>query len=44
LLLDTLPSMSGAHTLYLSLGFKPVDAYRINPIAGTTFLELTLED
>ena len=42
LLLDTLPSMIAAQTLYLSLGFKPVDAYRFNPIEGTTFLQLKL--
>jgi len=42
LLLDTLPSMTAARSLYLSLGFKPVDAYRFNPVAGTTFLQLTL--
>jgi len=42
LLLDTLPSMREAQSLYGSLGFKPTAAYRFNPIPGTAFLELVL--
>lgn len=42
LLLDTLPSMKKAQSLYVSLGFKPTVAYRLNPVPGTAFLELEL--
>ena len=40
LLLDTLPSMKEAQSLYVSLCFKPTAAYRFNPVPGTAFLEL----
>lgn len=40
LLLDTLPFMKEAQSLYLSMGFRPTTAYRFNPIAGSAFLRL----
>ena len=42
LLLDTLPFMKEAQSLYLSMGFRPTAAYRFNPIAGSAFLRLDL--
>jgi GNAT superfamily N-acetyltransferase len=42
LLLDTLPSMKEAQSLYLSMGFQATAAYRFNPIAGSAFMRLAL--
>lgn len=42
ILLDTLPSMGAAHSLYLSIGFVPTSPYRHNPVSGATFWMRTL--
>jgi len=35
--------MAAAQALYRKLGFKPILPYRVNPVPGSTFMELDLE-
>lgn len=40
--LDTLPAMQDAQTLYETLGFREIPAYRHSPVPGTRYLEAVL--
>jgi putative acetyltransferase len=40
--LDTVPGMVEAQSLYESLGFREIPAYRLNPVEATRYLQLDL--
>jgi hypothetical protein len=40
--LDTIASMQEARTLYYSLEFRNISAYRFNPLADPSYMELDL--
>jgi putative acetyltransferase len=43
MVLDTLEDLVPARRLYGSLGFREIEAYYHNPMAGVTYMELNLE-
>lgn len=42
--LDTLPTMAAAQKLYYSFGFRKIEPYCFNPIEGTVFMRLDLQN
>ena len=42
MVLDNLPTMTEAQSLYASLGFREVVAYYRNPVGGVRYLALEL--
>ena len=40
--LDTIASMKEARTLYYSLEFRNISAYRVNPLDDPSYMELDL--
>ncbi|HKY22841.1 MAG TPA: GNAT family N-acetyltransferase [Vicinamibacterales bacterium] len=43
MVLDTLASMQAAHTLYVSMGFRPAESYYANPLPDVKYLALDLQ-
>lgn len=42
MLLDTLPDMIAAQSIYKQFGFTEIPPYRFNPVEGTSYLQLVL--